>query len=367
MTPLPTVGVGEPIPWFSAATDADSNNSIAIDELAGRYIVLFFFGSASHTAVSEALGELGRRTDLFDGKRGLLVAVSSDRDDIAQSRFPVGRLGQFYLLDQTAAAARRYGITEPTAGGTAVRPFAFILSPALQAIEIVQLKDPREFVAGIDSALKAQLSAPDDSGTAPVLIVPRVFDRDFCRRLTDLYEAAGGREIGAIEKEGKIVERFHQQFRKRFDYYITDEAAVHRCRELLSRRLLPMVYRAFQFRTTRIERYLVGCYDGTMGGYFRSHRDNTAPIVAHRRFALTIVLNDDYDGGDLTFPEFGNRTYRASPGDGIVFSCALLHEVTPVTQGRRYSFITFFYDEASHRMREEFTRSMAGTVGGPRP
>jgi predicted 2-oxoglutarate/Fe(II)-dependent dioxygenase YbiX len=30
----------------------------------------------------------------------------------------------------------------------------------------------------------------------------------------------------------------------------------------------------------------------------------------------------------------------------VVFSCALLHEATPVTRGRRYAFLPFFYDEA---------------------
>jgi hypothetical protein len=30
----------------------------------------------------------------------------------------------------------------------------------------------------------------------------------------------------------------------------------------------------------------------------------------------------------------------------VVFSCALLHEATRVTAGRRYAFLPFFYDEA---------------------
>jgi hypothetical protein len=86
------------------------------------------------------------------------------------------------------------------------------------------------------------------------------------------------------------------------------EQAPRQSRKLLERRLLPMVYRAFQFNTTRIERYLVGCYDAEKGGYFRPHRDNTVPLVAHRRFAVTINLNEDYEGGYLCFPEFGHQT-----------------------------------------------------------
>jgi predicted 2-oxoglutarate/Fe(II)-dependent dioxygenase YbiX/peroxiredoxin len=362
---LPTVGVGEPIPWFSAATDANGNNFIAIDELAGRHAALFFFNSAANAAVSQALGELAQNLELFDGKRAIMVAVSGDRDDIEKSRFPGARSGQFFLLDQSAKASRQFGITQPTADGIAVQPFAFILSPALQVLDIVPLTEPNEFVTRIASALREHLSASAEPETAPVLIVPRIFDREFCASLIDLYQAAGGRELGAIERADGPSERFDPQFRKRLDHHITDEVVLRRCREMLSRRLLPMVYRAFQFKTTRIERYLVGCYDGASGGYFRPHRDNTQPIVAHRRFALSVILNDAFEGGELAFPEFGGRTYPVGPGDALVFSCALLHEVTPVTRGRRYAFISFLYDEASHKMREQFVRAEPGPSSRP--
>ena len=82
------------------------------------------------------------------------------------------------------------------------------------------------------------------------------------------------------------------------------------------------------------------------GGFFKPHRDNTTAGTAHRRFAVTINLNaGDYEGGDLRFPEFGSRTYRAPTGGAVVFSCALLHEATPVTRGKRYAFLPFLYDD----------------------
>ena len=81
-------------------------------------------------------------------------------------------------------------------------------------------------------------------------------------------------------------------------------------------------------------------------GHFRPHRDNTTKGTAHRRFAVTINLNaDEYEGGDLCFPEFGPRTYRAATGGAVVFSCSLLHEARPVTLGKRYAFLPFLYDD----------------------
>lgn len=101
-----------------------------------------------------------------------------------------------------------------------------------------------------------------------------------------------------------------------------------------------------------MERYLIACYDSKEGGYFRPHRDNDGN--GHRQFAVTLNLNsEDYEGGDLKFPEYGQQVYRAPTGGACVFSCFLLHEATPVTRGTRYAFVPFLYDEESAKIREQ--------------
>lgn len=350
---------GEPAPWFSAAASANATDAIAFDELAGRYIVLFLFDSAARPEVAEAIAAFGRRHDVFGEQRAVLLGVTKDSKDFGRDCLRERNAGQVLLWDSSGSAAQQYNLAGTTEAE--LRPTAFILSPVLQIVDIIPFAEPAKFVERIGSRVNELLAAPAEVRDAPLLVVPHVFDRSFCDRLIGLYESAGGREIGSIEYRGKVVERFDPKFRKRSDWYISDENALQRARELLERRLLPMVYRAFQFRTTRIERYLVGCYDAQTGGYFRPHRDNTAAIVAHRRFAVTINLNADYEGGRLGFPEFGDRTYGAAPGDAIVFSCSLLHEVTPVTHGRRYAFLSFFYDEISQRMRDEYQKKLAAS------
>ncbi|MBD0274572.1 MAG: 2OG-Fe(II) oxygenase, partial [Acetobacteraceae bacterium] len=124
-------------------------------------------------------------------------------------------------------------------------------------------------------------------------------------------------------------------------------------RARIQRRLVPEIAKAFQFTATRIERYIVACYDAAEGGHFRAHRDNTTKGTAHRRFAVSINLNDGYDGGELWFPEFGPRRYRPPAGGAVVFSCSLLHEATPVTRGARYATLPFLYDDAAARLREQ--------------
>jgi predicted 2-oxoglutarate/Fe(II)-dependent dioxygenase YbiX len=129
---------------------------------------------------------------------------------------------------------------------------------------------------------------------------------------------------------------------------------------------LPEIKKAFQFDATRIERYIVACYDASDGGYFRPHRDNTTTATSHRRFAVSINLNaEEFEGGDLRFPEFGRRTYRPPTGGAVVFSCSLLHEATPVTRGTRYATLPFLFDEAGEAIRRSNAHTLVEAKAAP--
>jgi hypothetical protein len=108
-----------------------------------------------------------------------------------------------------------------------------------------------------------------------------------------------------------------------------------------------------------MDRYVVACYDSEVGAHFHRHRDNINAGAQHRRFALSINLNKDFEGGDLLFPEFGRRTYRPSEGGALVFSCGALHQVTPVTKGKRYAFLAFMYGEEDVAKRQAACRRAA--------
>ena len=115
---------------------------------------------------------------------------------------------------------------------------------------------------------------------------------------------------------------------------------------------MPEIHKVHQFAATRMERYIVSCYESATRGHFRAHRDNTTKGTAHRRFALSVNLNDDFEGGEVGFPEYGPRTFKAPRGGAVVFSCSLLHAVSPVTRGKRYAFLPFLYDDAAAAVRE---------------
>ena len=84
--------------------------------------------------------------------------------------------------------------------------------------------------------------------------------------------------------------------------------------------------------------------------------------TAHRKFACSLNLNDDFEGGDLRFAEFGPATYRPPVGGAVVFSCALLHEATPMMAGRRYAFLPFLYDAAGAAVREAYNQRIGAAI-----
>lgn len=332
---------GDSAPHFIAAGLA--NPRYAFDSAAGRYLMLVVLSDCSDEAIESEIARIRAVRPAFNDEHASLFGLLPDtprwRDHVADD-IP----GLRWLFDDGSTAA-----IYQSAG----RPLWMLVDPSLRVLASARDEDAERLVSEV-----RRLPPPDHHAraplTAPVLLVPRVFDPAFCRSLVDMYEAKGGESSGFMrEIEGKtrlVMDGWHK---RRQDAFIDDPVLKRAVNQRLSRFLAPSIRAAFQFDPTRIERHLVACYDAESGGWFRPHRDNTTRGTAHRRFAVSINLNEDFEGGDLRFPEFGSRTYRPPAGGAVVFSCSLLHEATPVTRGRRYAFLPFFYDEAAAEVRRD--------------
>jgi predicted 2-oxoglutarate/Fe(II)-dependent dioxygenase YbiX/peroxiredoxin len=352
----PRFAAGDPVPWFTARSSA--NPEYHFGSVAGRHIVLFFAGSLRAPLSAAVQASLLAQRQCFDDQRASLFIVSADADDEAQSRARDLLPGVRVLWDDAASVSVAFGVaTPPDPAGSAlnVLPCALLLDPTLRVVRWFLPTDGQpDFSAALLAAVSA-LPGPASGPAllqAPVLIVPRIFEPAFCRRLIEHYEQHGGQDSGYMKTEGgRVVGVIDHGMKRRRDCLIDDEPLREAIAARISRRLKPEILRVFRFDATRMERYLVACYDGADGGFFRPHRDNDGD--GHRQFAVTLNLNaEDYDGGDLRFPEYGLQTYRAPTGGACVFSCGLMHEATPVTRGRRFAFLPFLYDEAAARRRE---------------
>jgi len=329
---------GDSAPWFTAPTP--SNPQFAFDTAAGRYVLLAFLSKDDAALNAQALRALAANRPLFDDAK--LSAFVVVRDE-AIAATAADMVGLRWFLDLDGRISRLYGALDDSG---VERPHWVILDPGLRAMGRVQLaNDPMIF--DFLKRLRPPAEHAEAPLNAPVLILPRVFEPELCARLVALHEADGGRFTGVMRDEGERTVAVMDELKKRRDILVEDAALRDELKGRLERRLFPMIQRTLGFLATRIERYVVSCYDAADGAVFHPHRDSTTQGTAHRRFACSINLNDDFEGGDLRFGEFGPRTYRPPLGGAVVFSCALLHEATPVTRGRRYAFLPFLYDEAA--------------------
>jgi hypothetical protein len=183
---------------------------------------------------------------------------------------------------------------------------------------------------------------------APVLILRDVFDAGLCRRLVAAH-AVDHHGSGMLRLvDGRPVLVPDARAKQRLDHRLVDPELVDEAVQVLSRRVLPEIGAAFHYPVTRMEGFKVAAYPAG-SGWFRLHRDNVTPDARHRRFAVTVALDDDFDGGALRFPEYGPDLYRPPAGGAIVFSGTLLHEVTDVTRGRRHVLLTFLWGDDAGR------------------
>lgn len=103
----------------------------------------------------------------------------------------------------------------------------------------------------------------------------------------------------------------------------------------------------------QVTRYKEGDYfnlhkDG-MNDHFSVYTENN-PIIKDRvrKLSMTVLLNDDYEGGEFQFATYSKQksiieTPKVnSRGSIIVFPSDVEHRVTPVTKGIRYSLVAWF-------------------------
>lgn len=356
---MPVPLAHEPAPLF--VCEASNNPRFNFSTVGGRYVLLTFYGSAADAGMAKVLADAAAASDVFDDVQASFFGVSIDPDDRNLKRVEPKNVGHRFFWDFDQVVSRAYGAVEGEVGADGAvdfRPVSILIDPMMRIMGHQPIDDPETHMSRMVELLRRtpkigppSLAVPQ----APVLVVPRIFEPDFCKRLIKLYADNGGEESGFMrEVDGKTVALVDHSHKRRRDYVIDDPQIIQAAQARIRRRLTPEIQKAFQFQATRMERYIVACYDAGEGGYFRPHRDNTTKGTAHRKFAVTLNLNaEEFEGGYLRFPEFGPQVFKAPTGGAVVFSCSLLHEALPVTKGTRYVFLPFLYDDAAAKIREE--------------
>jgi peroxiredoxin/predicted 2-oxoglutarate/Fe(II)-dependent dioxygenase YbiX len=363
---------GEPAPWFRQRSTSSPN--YAFESVGGRYVVLCFYGSAGDAVGRAAIQSILANRRQFDDARACFFGVSLDPKDETEGRIRESMPGIRFFWDTDGAVSRLYGAipkdAEPGQTSVTARRFWIVLDPTLRVLKVIPFALDGDAAALLD--FLEQLPPPERFAgveiQAPILLLPNIFEPDFCRHLIGLYKAHGGEESGFMrEIDGKTVVIEDHEFKRRRDFFIEDPDLMKQIQARVVRRICPEILKIYSFKASRMERYVVSCYSAEDKAHFKPHRDNTTKGTAHRRFAVSINLNSDFDGGEVSFPEYGPRSFKAPVGAAIIFPCALLHAVSQVERGRRYAFLPFLYDDEAAKIREGNNKFLGEGVEAYKP
>lgn len=162
----------------------------------------------------------------------------------------------------------------------------------------------------------------------PYLMIENVLDKNLLNRILKFYDEHNQQHI------------LHNSNNKNRLHVFPDEQLEKMIDNKLSRSLFPEIRKIFYFDVEYRELYKICSYNSETNGRFAAHRDTPYPHQ-HRKFALSLILNDDYEGGELLLPEY-HVSLKPKANTAIVFPGICSHQVNPIISGSRKTIITFF-------------------------
>ena len=340
------------LPPFDVKDEIGRPLRLADDYLSGQTLILVLLNRADDARRRQLLGELASRYDALEALETTVVAFSSDAS-AANNRALAAASGFRWPIaaDGAGQVFAGYGVHMDHGIGDRI----IVVTPFRQVH--AWFDDCEDIATTLESIMSniEQSSRPGAGGNlelhAPVLQIPNVVTREECAELIRAFESGSPFAVrppkpGEFPGNYRIPVYDHNR-QDRVDYIIKDAEMLRFLDERIFGRVVPMVKKAYAYDVTRREDLHIARYEGRREGNAIGHRDNVSAGTAHRRFALSMNLNDDYEGGDVVFKEFGPQGYKSPAGTAMVFSSALLHEVRETTAGVRYTLISHFFNEQS--------------------
>ena len=166
-------------------------------------------------------------------------------------------------------------------------------------------------------------------GNVPFLLIENVLSPELIEKILHIYDTVNKQSHNTTTKN-----RQHVHPNKELEIDIDNK---------LSRSLFPEIRKIFYFDVNYRELYKICSYDAETDGRFHAHRDTPYPFQ-HRRYAMSLCLNDDYEGGEFELPEY-NFKIKPKANSALIFPGICSHKVNQVTKGSRKVIITFYCSE----------------------
>ena len=350
--------VGDILPPVDLVANDGSPVDLTADHIAGNYTILVLCADILADNTIAELAKFKDSEEAIASADGLVFLVAQQESTNAEIHFRDLGLRYPSVNDRRGSLFADFG-----ADGEALK--TIVIRPNHHVMAI--------FDGGVNGHAAAALKViREDSENRrarlmtrhpPVLVVPDVFSRKDCEHLISVFNFDGnvwidpghGPPPADIKTDYKMKAPDYGR-EDRVDHRIVNQKTSDFVTSRLRTRLFPEIKKAFHYQITHFERYRIGSYKGERLGEAHGHRDNTEDLVSDRRFAVSINLNSEqFEGGELRFPEFGGHLYRPETGEAIVFSSSLLHEALHVTKGQRFVLLGFLL--GAHRYQNSVTET----------
>jgi peroxiredoxin len=141
---------GDHAPWFQAPVLAGTPR-YSFNTVAGRYILMLFFGSAGFEASAGALQVIERNRGLFDDDNACFFGVTVDPQDEAQGRIRQQLPGIRYFLDYQREVSGLFGIV----AGVQYLPCWVLIDPSLRVVDRYAVGEGEQAIAALRELIEA--------------------------------------------------------------------------------------------------------------------------------------------------------------------------------------------------------------------
>ncbi|MEO0574129.1 MAG: redoxin domain-containing protein [Pseudomonadota bacterium] len=337
---------GTPLPPLDVKDETGRPLRLTDDYLCGKSLLLVLLNTCDAARAQQVLSCVAERYQSLENANVTVIGFSPD-SNAANNRALRQSSGFQWPLPADATGQIYAGLGVHKGHGACDR---LIWVTPLRQVH-AWFDDSDDLNDTLDTLMSQTIASPagDMPLHAPVLLIPDVLSRAECHRLIESVESGAPLTVSP-PKPGELsgdyqIPVYDYNRQDRVDHIIKDQATQQLLDERIFQRVVPVIKKSFAFDVTRREDLHVARYEGAREGSVVGHRDNVTAATAHRKFALSLNLNDDYDGGDVVFKEYSQAGYKSAAGAALIFSSALLHEVRETTRGVRYTLISHFFND----------------------
>lgn len=356
-TAVKMLEAGDFMPLFEAH---DTEKRLrTMEALAGRFVVMLYIPAGKQEMGAGFYHEVKGKLEAAGLLEGTAQVLITDDTMERGEKFRAGfNISAPVWLDADRRIARSLGMMKP---GEAPPFGAFVLDRNLKIAQVRVQADVTSLAGKVLQDLSEAMARHKEHYpkgqviryAAPALMVPDVFSPEFCAKCIQAFRNGKTFDGTVGARENKI---YRADVKIRTDFIVHGEL-LEEIDDKFSRSFFPEIKKVFGFDVTHREMYKIGLYTGDKGGFFKQHRDNFDYPMAYRRIASTVHLNDDYEGGGVRFPEYGDDVYRPPVGGAVAFSGATVHEALPVTKGERFILVAFVHGQEEEAYRRHFVTS----------